>query len=232
MAARPDRIVLDSDKLIATIDALAQRIAVRFPGSGLANLSSNLLNASRSAVVRGRAIQRPRPVLRTISALLLLAMAGLLAYAILRSRPPSGTMDAFEIVQGIEATLSGIVLLGAIALFVITLEGRLKRKKALEALHELRVLAHVIDLHQIEKDPGRSFEPSKAGESRAPLDPLELDHYLNYCCDLLALVGKVAAYYLQSFQDEVVLGAVNEIEDLSNGLTRKIWQKLMLLDQL
>ena len=52
------------------------------------------------------------------------------------------------------------------------------------------------------------------------------------CAAAAASVVKVAAYYVQSVQDEVVLGAVNEIEDLTNGLSRKIWQKLMVLDQI
>ena len=32
--------------------------------------------------------------------------------------------------------------------------------------------------------------------------------------------------------DGVVLAAVNDIEELTNGLSRKIWQKLTLLDQM
>jgi hypothetical protein len=60
----------------------------------------------------------------------------------------------------------------------------------------------------------------------------DLNSYLNECSDLLALIGKVAAFYVQGFQDGVVLAAVNDIEELTNGLARKIWQKLTLLDQM
>jgi hypothetical protein len=206
-----------------------------------------LLEVAAAAVERARRIRRPRPLLRVMSGLLLVGMAAFLAYATLRARPPAGSVDAYEMVQVIEATLSGIVLLGAIVLFIVTLEVRSKRKLTLEALHELRVLAHVIDMHQLTKDPERSFDDERGksggqagaqpgaatvGAAVATLAPFDLDYYLNYCGDLLALVGKVAAWYLQGFQDEVVLGAVNEIEDLTNGLSRKIWQKLMLLDQM
>jgi len=92
----------------------------------------------------------------------------------------------------------------------------------------------VIDMHQLAKDPERlqqDFEPTESSPEVA-LTPFLLGRYLNYCGDLLALVGKVAAYYLASVQDAVVLSAVNEIEELTNGLSRKIWQKLMLLDQI
>ncbi|MFM7924284.1 MAG: hypothetical protein ACKPJJ_29030, partial [Planctomycetaceae bacterium] len=54
--------------------------------------------------------------------------------------------------------------------------------------------------------------------------------YLDYCSELLSLVGKLAALYAQSTSDPVVLQSVNDIEQLTNGLSRKIWQKIMMLD--
>ena len=44
------------------------------------------------------------------------------------------------------------------------------------------------------------------------------------------LVGKLAALYAQSNSDSVVLQSVNDIETLTNGISRKIWQKIMILD--
>ena len=67
---------------------------------------------------------------------------------------------------------------------------------------------------------------------RRTLTPLELARYLDYCSEMMSLTGKVAALYAQHFRDEVVLGAVNEIESLSTGISRKIWQKIMILDRL
>ena len=46
---------------------------------------------------------------------------------------------------------------------------------------------------------------------------------------MLSLTGKVAALYVQEFDDGVALQAVNEIEDLTSGLQQKIWQKMMIL---
>jgi nucleoside-diphosphate-sugar epimerase len=42
-------------------------------------------------------------------------------------------------------------------------------------------------------------------------------------------VGKLAALYLQRSDDAVVLSTVDEIEGLTTGLSRKIWQKLMII---
>ena len=79
-------------------------------------------------------------------------------------------------------------------------------------------------MHQLGKDPVQG--PDHAERAFA------LNAYLSECGDLLALIGKVAAYYVQGFHDPVVLRTVNEIEDLTNGLSRKIWQKLTLLERM
>ncbi len=39
----------------------------------------------------------------------------------------------------------------------------------------------------------------------------------------------MAALYIQNFDDPVALQAVNEVEGLTTGLSRKIWQKLMIV---
>jgi hypothetical protein len=58
----------------------------------------------------------------------------------------------------------------------------------------------------------------------------ELTRYLDYSTDMLSLTGKIAALYVQDFQDSVALSAVNEIELLTTSLSGKIWQKLSMLD--
>ena len=57
----------------------------------------------------------------------------------------------------------------------------------------------------------------------------ELSRYLDYCAEMLSLTGKVAALYVQDFDDGVAIASVNEVEDLTSGLSTKIWQKLMML---
>ena len=59
---------------------------------------------------------------------------------------------------------------------------------------------------------------------------MQLARYLDYVTELLSLVSKIAALYVQRFDDEVAMDAVNDIESLTTGLSRKIWQKITLLD--
>jgi hypothetical protein len=60
----------------------------------------------------------------------------------------------------------------------------------------------------------------------------ELNRYLDYCSEALALISKIAALYVQGFQDPVLLDAVDDVEDLSAGFSRKIWQKITILENL
>lgn len=49
---------------------------------------------------------------------------------------------------------------------------------------------------------------------------------------MLSLIGKIAALYIQRFDDSIAVAAVSEIEQLTTGLSRKIWRKIILLSQI
>ena len=55
--------------------------------------------------------------------------------------------------QIVLAVLAAVVLIGAALFFLVSLETRLKRRNALRDLHAFRSIAHVIDMHQLTKDP-------------------------------------------------------------------------------
>ena len=85
--------------------------------------------------------------------------------------------------------------------------------------------------YQLNKDPDRvdpAYE-STASSPKPALTPAQISRYLDYCSEMLSLTGKIAALYVQDFEDGVAVQAVNEIEDLTTGLSRKIWQKLTIV---
>jgi hypothetical protein len=133
----------------------------------------------------------------------------------------------------LEAAFNSLLLVGATVIFLVTLESRIKRRRALQALHELRVIAHIIDMHQLTKDPERLHVqgPDTRSSPKRTMTNFELNRYLDYCSEMLSLSGKIAALYVQDFPDAHVVAAVNDIEDLTSGLSRKIWQKIMILDE-
>ena len=138
-----------------------------------------------------------------------------------------------DFLQAVEAVLSGVFLLGLWILFLFTLEQRFKRSRALTAIHELRALAHVVDMHQLTKDPSYILNKAARTASSPPrnLGAFELIRYLDYCSEMLSIIGTLAAYYAQNFNDSVLYDAVNDVESLTNDLSRKIWQKIAVLHE-
>ena len=86
-------------------------------------------------------------------------------------------------------------------------------------------------MHQLTKDPERlhpDFTPT-AASAKPDLNAVELANYLDYCSELLSLVAKTAAVYAERSTDPAVLATISDIENLTNGMARKIWQKLGLV---
>jgi hypothetical protein len=223
---------LDSEKILGTIETLSRRIAERFPGSGLNNVCQELMTIAGESQKRTAWIAKPQKTLRLIiGALVTLIIAGLIFVLANASWPRNG-FDLVVLVQVSEAGLNVFLLLSAAILFLVTAETRIKRRRALKAIHELRALAHVIDMHQLTKDPERLLAGRAPTQSspKQNLTQFELGRYLDYCSEMLSLIGKLAALYVQKFDDPVALAAVNEVEDLTTGLSRKIWQKIMIIN--
>ena len=223
---------LDSEKIVETIGTLCRRIEERFPNSGLSRVCRELLTVAGESQKRSAWIAKPQSPLRLLIVFLVTMMvAGLLA-VLLNSPMPRSGFDLVGLVQVSEAGLNVTILLGAAILFLFTAEVRIKRGRALKAIHELRALAHVIDMHQLTKDPDRLM--ARAMETPSSPKPMlsapELLRYLDYCSEMLSLIGKLAALYVQKFDDPVALAAVNDVEELTTGLSRKIWQKIMILN--
>ena len=139
------------------------------------------------------------------------------------------TDKADEVITVLEALINDVVLLSLGLFFLISIETRIKRKRTLAAIHELRSIAHVIDMHQLTKDPAAGPRGDTASSPKRTENRYELKRYLDYCSELLALTGKLAALYVQEFNDDVAVAAVNEVENLTTGLARKVWQKIMIL---
>ena len=89
-------------------------------------------------------------------------------------------------------------------------------------------------MHQLTKDPERMLvegNDTKSSPIRKKMTPFELNRYLDYCSEMLALISKIGALYAQATHDSTVLTAVDEVETLTSGLSRKIWQKIDLVQR-
>ena len=224
---------LKIDRIEETIAALQNRISERFPASGLNRISAELLRlATQSEPVLDR-LRRPIWLLRIGAAL---GIAGILAITgvlgLLALRVSMRVKSIVDLLQASDAAVNDIILLSLAIFFFVSLETRVKRRTALKALQSLRSIVHIVDMHQLSKDPEHLLVPSMPTKSspRRTFTRFELARYLDYCSELLSLTSKLAALYVQYLNDPVVLDAVNDIETLAASLSNKIWQKIMILD--
>jgi hypothetical protein len=227
---KPPAPHLRADRILATLDKLQDRINDRFPEAGLARVCVDVIETARFSARDAARLARPHIFWR-LAALALILFGVAAQIAAFRFLNVHGeTLTAPELVQGLEAAVNLLILFGGAIWFILSLEERIKRQRALDALHRLRQLAHVIDMHQLTKDPTIVLDQHKTAASpERTMTQFELTRYLDYCAEMLALIGKLAALYADRVRDSVVIAAVNDIEDLTAGLGRKIWQKITII---
>ena len=230
---RVSHSALDPARIVETAARLRARIVERFPAANLGAVAATLQAIAQKHVERSARIRRPSWGWRGLSFLLI--ACGLTSIVLVLLSARAERRDGWsltESLQTIEAGLSMSFFLGAGAVFLASLDLRARRRRCLQALHELRAMAHIVDMHQLTKDPERALAtgPDTPSSPERTLTRFELSRYLDYCSEMLSIMGKIAALYVQDFPDTQAVAAVDDIEDLTTGLSRKIWQKIMILE--
>lgn len=206
---------LNPVKLIETSKALAAWVVAEFPGTGLSKISEEIEKLTEEAVCTAEKIRRPNIYLRIGIIGIITAIVSGIAY-----HTYTHTLD--EIIGfGKGFGFLGVYLLTALV-FLVTLEIKWKRIKAIKAVREVQAMAHIIDMHQLAKD-------SEIEKFRK--DPVlfkeKIMGYLHACTALLSLTSKIGELYIEHFPDEVAVRNVNEFESVCNGMNSKIWQKII-----
>jgi hypothetical protein len=162
----------------------------------------------------------------------IIALATFVALVIgVRSAIMHGLARTVDWVPLVESIVNDLVFAGIALVFLWAFPERLERRPLLRLLYRLRSLAHIVDMHQLSKDPEQvspGYEPT-AESVRHGLDADQLHHYLGYCSEMLSLIAKTAALCAEGSGDSVVLETVSTIETLTTELSSKIWQKISLL---
>jgi hypothetical protein len=228
---------LSAEKIATTTETLASRVAERFPGSGLEAISRDLVELAAAARATAPAIARPIYPVRVGVALLIAAvilLVGSLLRAGVERMEQVGGANVTDLVSALEAGTNEVVLIGLGIFFLVSLETRIKRRRAIRAIHEMRSIAHVIDMHQLTKDPAtyRKYPGATKSSPLRQLTLFQLIRYLDYCSEMLSMTSKIAALYIQRFNDAAVLAAVSDVETLCMSLSAKIWQKLQIAESI
>lgn len=213
---------------------LERRIRARFGERGLTKAARDLARLvvcveDEAAVSRAR-LRRMTVTARTAG--IVIIAATLIALVIsLRSAVINGLARTTDWVPLVESVVNDLVFAAIAVVFLWAFPERLERRSLLRLLHRLRSLAHVIDMHQLSKDPEQvspSYVPTAESVTHG-LNADQLHHYLNYCSEMLSLTAKTAALCAEHSTDSVVLETVSYIETLTTELSNKIWQKISLL---
>jgi len=204
----------------------------RFGGRGLTQVAKELTQFAQEEVGLARRIARPRFLVRSLVYVFIASGIAVIAYVGWTLKIDFQARPSLDMFEGVEAFINLLILLSAGIWFLLNLEARMKRHDVLVRINQLRSIAHVIDMHQLSKDPMSDLHSGAKSESapESDLHGYELVRYLDYCADLLAITGKLASVYLEYIEDPVVIASVNDFESLTGELARKIWQKVTVLE--
>lgn len=226
---------LDGRFVKATSQRLERRIRARFPDRNLASVAADVSLMVEEIITNLEVQQRRFRWGRIISVAVIVALlvAVVAAVVVLLKAAGAGLGDATGWPSFFESVINDLVFAGIAIYFTWMWPERLQQRAALDSLHQLRSLAHVIDMHQLTKDPERLRPDFVATEASYDQDMTaqQLSYYLDYCSELLSCVGKIGALLGEHTSDSKVLAAIEGIEDLTTGMSRKIWQKIALLPQ-
>ena len=234
---------IEPDRLVGTIDELARRITVNLGERGLTRIARELIVVAQDTNRRARRLRQPNWALRLVP----WGVAGLVGYLSWMMSRSLGVVEAKidmvvaqdlrELARAVKQLMDHLALpialvvplpfVLAIFAFIWSLESRWKRAHVLRYLHELRSIIHVIDMHQLTKDPYRISD----GSDPEFLTGEKLVRYLDHCAELLSLSAKVAALYAEASEDPVVISTVNDLGQLTSDLSNKIWQKLSIAER-
>ena len=203
------------EPVLDTVRRLELRIAARFPERGLRQAAIALQELvaevqDAAADLNGR-VRRARRVSRAAMLVVLAIALALLVLTVrdgLGDRAPDTSLEWLPI---IESAVNDVIFAAIAVFFLYAVPERLQRSTSLELLHRLRSFAHIVDMHQLTKDPERlraGFQPTAASADPG-LDRDQMEHYLDYCSEMLSLVAKAAALCAEESRDGVVLDTVS-----------------------
>ena len=208
---------LRPESLRKTLKLFSKHISEKFPGSGLSGVSTELEETALVCIETSGKLFRPLWGLRIAVWFCVVLLISLPLDALLLLDTPikfDSLSDFTQLMQAADAGFNLLLLLAGAALFLTSVESRIKRQRALVVLDELRSLAHVVDMHQVGKDPAMDIPlvdtgSREAAGSQTIRSTADLWHYLSFCTDLLSMVGKLAALFAQVQNDRKVLNTVN-----------------------
>ena len=218
-------IKLIDTELQNTLGRIRERLTELFPYAGLVKTCNSLYNLSQESQKVLTWIKKPNYYIRVFSYVMMVLLAVSIFHTWRLFHLQTQGLNIADFFQMIDAAFNTIILLGATAIFLTSYETKQKRKRIIKAINQLRCLAHIIDAHQISKDPGSLRDT----DTQVQYTDFLLIRYLDSCSDMLSLISKIGFLYAQDYDDPEALEASNDLEALTTGISQKIWQKIRVV---
>lgn len=211
---------LDSARIVETADYLSRELGTQLPGSSLAGLADALAKIARAPDDQTRQARKPIYVLRAASAIAIGVAVVALALVARHVHARWEFATITDLFAGLQAGVNLLVLLAGALWFLVSIEARIKRRRTLQSIGELREFLHVIDVTQLYYTPDFYSAAPAMGK-------LKLDHtYLLCCTRMLGLIGNLAALHARGTSADSILRASFELELLANTITAKLQSKV------
>lgn len=211
---------LSAGQVRATVIALRERIAARFPDHHLIRVADQLAamveQVGQHTQDKHLRVARATLAARTVAAAALLLAVCVLVLAlseVLTQRPG----DVATWIPLVESVINTMVFIAIAFLFLWAFPERRERKGLLALLHQLRSVAHVLDLHHLELEQDRAMPPA------------QLYAYLGFCTELFSLIATCGALCAERSSDSTVLQTVSDVETLTTQLSGTVFAKMELL---
>jgi hypothetical protein len=212
---------LHPGRIVETAENLARRVSTKFPDSNLAGLSVELAGIARATDQRAHRVRMPIYLIRVACGLVvLLALSGLvLLVRHIHTRWEFNTIaDVFE---SADAGVNILIVFAGGLWFLITIEARFKRKRALAYMGELLEFIRLIDVTQLYFTPELYVSGGLPGGTTPRFDYT----YLLFCTEMLAVIGCLAPLYTRDNLDETVWRAASDVESLANSIEDRLLSK-------
>lgn len=218
-------IRLIDTELHKTLNSIRDRLFKLFPNAGLVKTCSSLCDVAGESEIIVSWIKKPNYYIRISSYMVILFLIIPIIQTFRSLNIQTKDINVADFFQMIDAGFNTIILIGATILALTSYEVKQKRKRIIKAINQLRCIAHIIDAHQISKDPLTISDI----DTKVSYDEYLLVRYLDSCSDMLSIISKIGFLYAQDFNDHEALNASNDLEGLTTGISQKIWQKIRVI---
>ena len=220
------------NEIQGTCKKLGVRIKERFPEARLNDTCDKLISISQDIDKTSTWIKKPNVYIRISSWFCALLLIGFIVPPYIKLKVTLDNINIADFFQMIDSSFNVIVVIGGLGIYLMTNEIKQKRKRVVSSINKLKCIAHIIDAQQLTKDPSHAVAIRTDNSPERKLSDYELGRYLDYCSEMLSLIGKIAFLYVQDFNDPIANDQVNDLESLTTGLSQKIWQKIVLINSM